>query len=97
MAHAELVVLSSDFEGFPLVLIEALAVGTPVVSTDCPHGPNEILTGPLARWLTPVGDASALATTIDAALAADIDVRGAAILAQLEAPLIAAQYAALET
>jgi glycosyltransferase involved in cell wall biosynthesis len=95
MAQAELVVLSSDYEGFPLVLIEALAVGTAVVSTDCPHGPAEILTGPLARWLTPVGDAAALGKKIDEALGADIEPQSAAILAKLDAPLIAAQYAAL--
>ena len=95
MARAELVVLSSDYEGFPLVLVEALAVGTPVVSTDCPHGPAEILTGPLAHWLVPVGDAAALGKKIDEALAADIDPQSAAILAKLDAPLIAAQYAAL--
>ena len=72
MAHAKLVVLSSDYEGFPLVLIEALACGTPVVSTDCPHGPSEILTGPLARWLVPVGDPRALGAAIDEALAAPV-------------------------
>jgi glycosyltransferase involved in cell wall biosynthesis len=95
MARAELVVLSSDYEGFPLVLIEALAVGTAVVSTDCPHGPAEILTGPLSRWLVPVGDAAALGKKIDEALAADIEPQTATILAKLDAPLIAAQYAAL--
>jgi glycosyltransferase involved in cell wall biosynthesis len=95
MARAELVILSSDYEGFPLVLIEALAVGTPVVSTDCPHGPAEILTGALARWLVPVGDAGALGKKIDEALAASIRPQSAPILAQLDAPLIAAQYAAL--
>jgi glycosyltransferase involved in cell wall biosynthesis len=95
MAKSELVVLSSDFEGFPLVLIEALAVGTAVVSTDCPHGPAEILTGPLARWLVPVGDAAALARKIDEALSTSINPQSAAILTKLDAPLIAAQYAAL--
>jgi glycosyltransferase involved in cell wall biosynthesis len=97
MAQAELVVLSSDYEGFPLVLIEALAVGTPVVSTDCPHGPAEILTGPLARWLVPVGDPAALGAAINAALAATIDPGSAPILAELAAPLIADQYAELAT
>jgi glycosyltransferase involved in cell wall biosynthesis len=52
-----------------LVLIEALILGTPVVSTDCPHGPSEILTGELARFLVPRNDASALAAAMADALA----------------------------
>jgi glycosyltransferase involved in cell wall biosynthesis len=59
-ANASALVLSSDFEGFPNVLVEALACGTPVVSTDCPSGPNEILTGPLSRYLAPCGEPAAL-------------------------------------
>lgn len=97
MAHAQLMVLSSDYEGFPLVVIEALACGTPVVSTDCPHGPAEILTGPLARWLVPMGNPAALAHRIDAALATRIEVRDAPILRSLDAQAIARQYAALAT
>ena len=61
MAHADLLVLCSDHEGLPNVLIEALACGTRVVSTDCPSGPREILSGALAHGLTPCGDAAALA------------------------------------
>jgi len=59
-ARASAMVLSSDFEGFPNVLVEGLACGTPVVSTDCLSGPNEILTGALRQYLSPCGDASAL-------------------------------------
>jgi glycosyltransferase involved in cell wall biosynthesis len=95
MAHAALVVLSSDYEGFPLVAVEALACGTPVVSTDCPHGPSEILTGPLARGLAPMGDPLALAARIRDMLADPPDVAQAAILRQVDASAIARQYAAL--
>jgi hypothetical protein len=52
-----LLVLCSDHEGLPNVLIEALACGTRVVSTDCPPGPREILRGELARGLVPCHDA----------------------------------------
>lgn len=53
IGRAKLMLLSSDFEGLPTVLIESLLCGTPVVSTDCPHGPSEILTGDLAQYLVP--------------------------------------------
>ena len=66
--QAVLFAMSSDSEGLPTVLIESLILGTPVVSTDCPTGPSEILTGELRRFLSPVGDAPALAANIRSAL-----------------------------
>ena len=70
MARAAVVAVSSDWEGLPTVLIESLAVGTPVVSTDCPSGPREILQGGALGRLVPVGDVAALATAIRDALSA---------------------------
>jgi glycosyltransferase involved in cell wall biosynthesis len=64
MARASVFVLSSKFEGLPNALIEALALGTPVVATNCPTGPNEILEGGTYGPLVPVGDEVALAKSI---------------------------------
>jgi glycosyltransferase involved in cell wall biosynthesis len=71
LAHADLFALTSRWEGMPLVLVEALALGTPVVATDCPSGPRELLSDGQYGALMPVGDAPAL---------------GAAMAAMLDAP-----------
>lgn len=74
MARAALFVLTSRCEGAPVVLMEALGLGVPVVSTDCPSGPREILQEGRYGRLVPVGDAAAL---------------GAAMLETLDRPLVA--------
>lgn len=71
--RADLHVLSSTGEGLPTVIIEALAAGTPVVSTDCPSGPREILVDGQFGRLVPVGDAPALAAAMAESLAASHD------------------------
>jgi glycosyltransferase involved in cell wall biosynthesis len=66
--HAALFAMSSRSEGLPLVLVESLILGTPVVSSDCPTGPDEILLGEFAPFLSPVGDAAHLAENMRRAL-----------------------------
>ena len=68
MMRARVAVCSSVYEGLGNAIIEALAFGTPVVSTDCPYGPSEILEQGRYGALTPVGDAAALAAAIAAAM-----------------------------
>ena len=94
MKHSSVFVLSSRWEGLPTVLIEALALGLPVVSTDCPSGPAEILEG--GKWgrLVPVGSPEALANAILEALN---DERGKGVERAKEFSLdrIVDQYVAL--
>lgn len=76
MAKAGVFALSSVCEGSPVVLMEALALGRPIVSTDCPSGPWEVLEGGRLGALVPVGDAGAMAGALAAALDGAPDAAG---------------------
>lgn len=71
--RSALLVSSSRHEGFGNAIVEALACGTPVVATDAPHGPREILDGGRFGTLVPEGDPQALANAMRLALAAPAD------------------------
>lgn len=74
MASAECLVLSSRHEGFPVILIEALGLGKPVIATDCETGPREIVCDGENGLLVPVADAQALAQAMDR-VCLDADIR----------------------
>ena len=73
MARADVLVLASRYEGWPNVLVEALASGCPVVATDCPSGPSEILADGRFGHLVPVGDHDRLAGAIVQSLDDPVD------------------------
>lgn len=72
-SHARLFVLSSRYEGFGMVIAEALACGCPVVSTDCQSGPAEILDNGRFGTLVPIGDVDAMALAIESSLSSPVD------------------------
>jgi len=64
MTKSDVFLLSSRYEGLPTVLIECLAVGCPIVSTDCPSGPREILSDGEHGTLVPIDDTNGLANAV---------------------------------
>ncbi|MEO1591960.1 MAG: glycosyltransferase [Cyanobacteria bacterium J06632_22] len=96
MAKAAVLVLSSQWEGFGNVLVEAMAVGTSVVATDCPHGPAEVLAQGRYGALVPMDDAVALADAMDHTLQTPTPVRPLQErAAEFSLTRITAEYAAL--
>lgn len=100
MRRATLFVLSSLYEGFGNVLVDALALGRPIVSTRCPVGPDEILTHEQTGILVPPADDSALAQAMlrmltDDGLRQRLSANGAARAADFALERIVAQYEAL--
>jgi glycosyltransferase involved in cell wall biosynthesis len=92
MARSAVFVLSSAWEGLPFVLVEAMAVGTPVVSTNCESGPAEILANGKYGLLTPVGDPQALAEAILTVLAGQSKPADPTWLKQFTLDAITQQY-----
>ncbi len=92
MAQSKVFVLSSAWEGLGNVLIEAMAAGSPVVSTDCPSGPAEILDNGKYGFLTPVGDSKALAEAILKTLSGESKKHDPAWLEQFTLDNVIRQY-----
>lgn len=99
LAHADLFVLSSRWEGFGHVIVEAMAAGLPVIATDCPYGPADIVRHDETGLLVPADDAAALASAIGELLAdrrRAIGLARAAIVAarRFQIDRVAGEYAA---
>jgi glycosyltransferase involved in cell wall biosynthesis len=72
MTHSALFVLSSRWEGLPTVIIEAMSLGMPIIATDCPSGPREILMDGKYGQLVPVDNPFTLAAAIETALITNV-------------------------
>lgn len=94
LRHAAALVLSSCWEGCPNVLLEALALGVPVVATDCPHGPAELLDQGRHGRLVPVGAVNALAAAMEDVCTFPVPPSTTAV-AGLSPSAVAARYLAV--
>ena len=89
---ADLFVLSSDYEGFGLVLAEALICGVPILSTNCEHGPSEILDNGKLGMLVPCGDMKSLVTGMISQLHNPLDVDATEKIREFDPKSIAGRY-----
>ena len=64
MAESEIFILSSYYEGFGNVIVESMGVGTPVIATDCPYGPADIITNGKNGFLVPIGNSNAISKSV---------------------------------
>ncbi len=99
-AKAELFVLASHFEGFPSVVAEALACGAPVLVTDCPYGPSEMVEDDQNGWIIPAGDADRLSSAMQSILeapghAAEVATRGPRSVQRFDLPHVVEAYSRL--
>ena len=65
LVHADVFVLSTRWEGFGHVIIEAMASGVPVIATDCPHGPRDIIQNGFNGLLVKMNDPISISSAID--------------------------------
>ena len=100
LKRSDLFVLSSNSEGFPVIIIEALACNIPVISTDCPFGPNEIIQNNINGILVPVNDKFELSKAMskvlsDKSYAKKLSSQGKQRIIDFSSDKIALQYAQL--
>lgn len=93
--NAGALVLSSDYEGLPTVLIEALICGTPIVSTDCKYGPKEIMSGALSKYLAKDRDPVDLCNKLTQLMQEKPDIKECEILEKVDSKYIASQIICL--